>query len=49
MAASQPPDLWAFCAECRRWFYWERAQSAPSCPVCASGPAAIEDRARVTA
>jgi sarcosine oxidase delta subunit len=43
------PEMWAYCSDCRRWFYSERwfARKAgkPSCPVCKARPVAMEDRA----
>jgi hypothetical protein len=49
MATSSPPEIWAFCAECERWFYCERwfdhNAGRPSCPVCTAEPAEVKDRA----
>lgn len=42
-------EIWALCRPCDRWFLcgaWLDATtgSAPTCPVCASDPVAIENR-----
>lgn len=42
-------EIWGLCGTCDRWFYCEgwfdKDAPAPTCPVCASEPSAIENRA----
>jgi hypothetical protein len=41
-------EIWGRCAECSRWFYCPTAEGGGewACPVCASEPIAIENRAQ---
>ena len=42
-------EIWGLCPECDRWFYcaewFEKSAPTPTCPVCASEPVGIENRA----
>ncbi len=41
-------EIWAWCGQCRRWFYCERdggERTTRVCPVCVAAPDAVEDRA----
>lgn len=42
-------DIWGHCDACRRWFscpgWFDKHVKQPTCPVCASEPSAIENRA----
>jgi NAD-dependent SIR2 family protein deacetylase len=40
------PEVWAYCAACQRWFYWERCQQQepPACPVCGELSTQLEER-----
>lgn len=45
--ASPETELWALCTGCDRWFsssLGTETAAAPGCPVCARGPAVVEER-----
>lgn len=51
--ADSAADIWAYCDVCERWFACPDVASsgapAPTCPVCASEPSVIENRATLAA